>query len=216
VNVTDETIDLRIYLRAVEAGGDMPSWQPLIDAARGCGVAETRVIEGLLGVGSRGMVKPSNWVMRREIPVIVDLRGNAESINVFLGEKLSQVLPSGTAASEAYAGLDRQTIDAGLPNFSAELGAMLRLTVGDNENYDGTVLHEAVIHVVRGLGLAGATVYRGDMPDANEELPVVIEVVDLPPAVAELARCLGDIVEASRIVSTQVAMIRWSAAAATR
>jgi PII-like signaling protein len=212
--VSDETIDLRLYLRAVEAGSDAPSWQPIIDAARRCGVTEARVIEGLLGVGSRGMVKPSNWIMRREIPVIVELRGSPASVNQFISERLSDVVQRGTAASEAYGALDRDAVHQALPNLSADLAAMLRLIVAESENFEGTILHEAVIHIVRGLGLAGATVYRGNTTDANGERPVVIEVVDLPPAVAELARCLGDLVDPARITTTQVAMIRWSAAVA--
>ena len=70
------------------------------------------------------------------------------------------------------------------------------------------------IHIVRGLGLAGATVYHDDARDINGELPLVIEVVDLPPAVAELARCLGDLVDPTRIVTKQVAMMRWHPAVA--
>jgi PII-like signaling protein len=133
-------------------------------------------------------------------------------MNAFVGERLSEVLQSGTAASEAYGALDPETVHEGLPNFSAALAAMLRLTIGDNENYEGTVLYEAVIHIVRGLGMAGATVYRGDTQDANGEAPIVVEVVDLSPAVAELARCLGDLVDPARIVTRQVAMMRWHAA----
>lgn len=212
MNVSDETIDLRIYMRAVEAGSDLPSWKPVVAAARACGITETRVVEGLLGVGTRGMVKPSNWVMRRHIPVIVELRGSPASMNTFVSERLSEVVQSGTAASEAYGALDADTVHDGLPNLSAELAAMLRLTIGDNENYEGTVLYEAVIHIVRGLGLAGATVYRDDSVHASSEASIVIEVVDLPPAIAELARCLGDLVDPGRITTRQVAMMRWHAA----
>ena len=202
--------DLRIYMRSEETDGDTPVWQLVIDSARQCGIVESRAIEGLLGVGSRGMIKPSNWVMQRQIPVILDCRGSAESINAFIVNGLALHLRNGTAVSEAYGQLDRGTIEAGLPNAATELGSMLRLNVGDTENYEGTVLHEAIIHIVRGLGCAGATVYRGDDPNAENGLPLVIEVVDQPGAVAELARCIGDIVDPDRIVSKQVAIVRWA------
>jgi PII-like signaling protein len=122
-------------------------------------------------------------------------------------------LQSGTAASEAYGALDAETVHDALPNLSADLAAMLRLTVEDDESYEGTALHEAVIHVVRGLGVAGATVYRGHTVDKSDERPLVIEVIDLPPAVAELARCLGDLVDPARIMTRHVAMMRWHAPA---
>ena len=150
--MSDETIDLRLYLRAVEVGGGAPGWQPIIDAARGCGITEARIIEGLLGVGSRGMVKPSNWVMRREIPIIIALRGSAVSVNQFISERLSDIVQSGTAASETYA-LDRDAVHAALPNLSADPAAMLRLTIAESENFEGTKGNERDSHCARiGIG----------------------------------------------------------------
>jgi PII-like signaling protein len=70
---------------------------------------------------------------------------------------------------------------------------LLRIFVGENDKYNNTPLYEAIVKEARRLGMAGATVIRGILgfgassrihyPKVlrlSEELPVIIEIIDLP------------------------------------
>ena len=70
-------------------------------------------------------------------------------------------------------------------------GVLLRVFVGDSDHFEGKRLHEAIVHKVRELGLAGATVLRGvegfgansvihrpGLFEYSTDAPIVVEVVD--------------------------------------
>ena len=80
---------------------------------------------------------------------------------------------------------------------------LLRIFIGESDKWHGKPLYEAIVHLARERGLAGATVLRGVMGfGANsrihtakvlrlsEDLPMVVEIVDKPermqPFVAEI------------------------------
>ncbi|WP_145111040.1 DUF190 domain-containing protein [Cereibacter sediminicola] len=68
---------------------------------------------------------------------------------------------------------------------------LLRLMIGESDDYKGRPLYEALVFKARELGLAGATVLRGAMGFGrssrmhtakilrlSDDLPLVIEVID--------------------------------------
>jgi hypothetical protein len=68
---------------------------------------------------------------------------------------------------------------------------LLRIFIGESDSYDGRPLYQAIVEVLRGEGLAGATVLRGvegfgkssrlhtaHILRLSEDLPIVIECVD--------------------------------------
>lgn len=74
---------------------------------------------------------------------------------------------------------------------SIEDGRLLRVFIGEDDEHEGRPLYEAVVHLLRSEGLAGATVFRGIMGFGasslihtarvlrlSEDLPILIECVD--------------------------------------
>jgi uncharacterized protein len=72
-----------------------------------------------------------------------------------------------------------------------ENGSLLRIFIGESDNYEGKPLYEWIVYRAREQGLAGATVVRGLMGFGahsrihtfkilrlSEDLPIVIELVD--------------------------------------
>lgn len=70
---------------------------------------------------------------------------------------------------------------------------LLRIFIGEADRWEGKPLYEAIVHLARRRGLAGATVLRGLMGFGahsrlhtakilrlSEDLPIVIEIVDSP------------------------------------
>lgn len=80
-----------------------------------------------------------------------------------------------------------------MPFSTSRHGKLLRIFIGDSDRWQGKPLYQALVEAARAHGLAGATVLHGVMGygahsrlhSANilrlsSDLPVIIEIVDLP------------------------------------
>ena len=78
---------------------------------------------------------------------------------------------------------------------------LLRIFMGESDQWEGRPLHQAIVEAARQEGLAGASVFKGfvgygrnsELHTANllrlsEDLPVVVEIVDESPKLARFLR----------------------------
>jgi hypothetical protein len=89
-------------------------------------------------------------------------------------------------------------------------GKLLRIFVGESDRVEGRPLYEALVLKARELGLAGATVWRGiegygaasrihtaKILRLSEDLPVLIEIVDLEEKIRQALPHLDAMMEAA-------------------
>jgi uncharacterized protein len=82
-------------------------------------------------------------------------------------------------------------------------GKLLRVFLGESDRADGRPLFEAIVHLARNKGMAGATVLRGiegfgahsrihktTLLELSEDLPMVVEIADTSEKIEAL---LGEI-----------------------
>jgi PII-like signaling protein len=85
---------------------------------------------------------------------------------------------------------------------------LMRIHIGERDKYEGRPLYEAIVHLLRRRGFAGATVFRGIMGFGASagihsekvlrlslDLPIVVECVEteekIQEALPELDRMIG-------------------------
>ena len=103
-----------------------------------------------------------------------------------------------------------------------EEGMLLRIFIGESDNYQGKALYEQIVLKARQMNLAGATVTRGIMgfgADSrmhtakllrlSEDLPVVIELVDTEENLNKLLPFLDEVVEEGLITLEKVRVIKY-------
>jgi len=103
-----------------------------------------------------------------------------------------------------------------------EEGMLLRVFVGETDQYKGRALYEQIVIKARELNLAGATVLRGIMgfgADSrmhtskllrlSEDLPVVIELVDTEENLNKLLPFLDETVKEGLITLEKVRVIKY-------
>ncbi|MGD9633820.1 MAG: DUF190 domain-containing protein [Pirellulales bacterium] len=86
-------------------------------------------------------------------------------------------------------------------------GELLRIFIGESDQWHGRPLHEAIMLAAREQGLAGCTVVRGvagfgaqshihtvKLLRLSEDLPMVIEIVDKPERIAAFLPKLDEMV----------------------
>jgi len=87
-------------------------------------------------------------------------------------------------------------------------GQLLRIFIGEKDRWEGKPLHEAIIHLARKEGLAGATAIKGFMGFGckshmhtakllrlSEDLPIIIEIVDSETNIQEFLPRLDSMVQ---------------------
>lgn len=184
MKLVGERVLLRIYLRNADRAPHTPTHQRIIRHARNEGLAGTTVLKGIMGCGSRGLLKPSMWSLTEHVPIIVEIVDTAERIGQFIHGTLDRLMIHGMLTLErASVMLYRhgpespaqplrmgppQRPFATLPELQPanpmrikEDGVLLRAFIGESDRHGGIPLYEAIVEKVRELGLAGATVLRG-------------------------------------------------------
>jgi len=103
-----------------------------------------------------------------------------------------------------------------------EEGLLLRIHIGEEDMYKGKLLFEAIVLKARELNLAGATVLRGIMGFGahsrihtakilrlSEDLPIVIEIVDVEEKINQLMPFLDETVKDGLITLEKVNVIKY-------
>ncbi len=103
-------------------------------------------------------------------------------------------------------------------------GFLLRVFLGESDQWHGRPIYEAIVLKARELHLAGATVLRGPMGFGaksrlhtakvlrlSEDLPVVIEIVDSKEKIDELLPHIDEMVTEGLVTLEKVQVIKYRA-----
>ncbi|HEU4674107.1 MAG TPA: DUF190 domain-containing protein [Candidatus Limnocylindrales bacterium] len=108
-------------------------------------------------------------------------------------------------------------------------GLLIRIYIGESDQWHGRPLYEAIVHLLRERGLAGATVLRGiegfganahihttRILRLSEDLPVLVEVVDEEERIRAILPELDAMVSDGLITLERVEVIAYRADDAAR
>jgi uncharacterized protein len=108
-------------------------------------------------------------------------------------------------------------------------GKLLRIFIGESDTWHGKPLYQAIVQRLRDHGVAGATVLRGiegfgahsrihtaRVLRLSEDLPLVIEVVDLEDRIRSVLPMLDEMVSEGLVTLETVEIILYRAPEAER
>ncbi|HEX6201634.1 MAG TPA: DUF190 domain-containing protein [Thermoanaerobaculia bacterium] len=103
-----------------------------------------------------------------------------------------------------------------------EQGTLLRIFIGESDQWHHRPLYEAIVLKARELHLAGATVLRGVMGYGatsrlhtakvlrlSEDLPIVVEIVDSEEKIARLLPHLDEMVQEGLLTMEKVRVVKY-------
>jgi uncharacterized protein len=184
LSLVGEQVLLRIYLSSADRAPHTPTVERIVKAARQEGLAGATVLKGIMGFGTRGIVKASQMSMVEHAPLIVEIVDSSEKIQRFLTGTLEKTLIHGMAtlerasvimyrqkknepANRFHLSAPRQPLST-LPQIPSggrmtinETGVLLRVFIGESDRHESKPLYEAILSKARESGLSGATVLRG-------------------------------------------------------
>lgn len=103
-------------------------------------------------------------------------------------------------------------------------GKLLRIFIGESDQWEGQPLYEAIVRRIREAGGAGATVLRGiegfgahsrihtaRILRLSEDLPIVIEVVDRADRIDALLPMLDEMIREGMVTIERVEVLKYVA-----
>jgi hypothetical protein len=109
-----------------------------------------------------------------------------------------------------------------------EKAERIRIYIGEDDMHDGRPLADVIVERARTMGLAGATVFRGQsgfganslihttkILRLSEDLPVVVEIVDHPERLAPLMVALDAMMNEGMITTEPVQVVAYRHAGKT-
>ena len=185
MSMAGEQILLRAYVRSTDRHHLVPVYQGLVKHARQSKLAGATVLAGIIGLGSRGLIEPSEWKPVSATPMSVEIVDGAERIAEFVRGPVHEIMRHGMVTLERAGVMMYRHRTVADPAPSLELlaamtplstvpqiemrdhmtmnedGVLLRIFAGDSDRFEKKPLHEAIVAKARELGLSGATVLRG-------------------------------------------------------
>lgn len=101
---------------------------------------------------------------------------------------------------------------------------LVRIFIGESDQWEGRPLYEAIVHRAREMGLAGATVLRGiegygahsvvhttRILRLSQDLPIVVEIVDTEEKVDGFLEVAVEMVQEGLVTAERVQILKYQA-----
>lgn len=164
-----KAIKVSIYLSEGSSHHGMSTYSSILDFLFFRGVSGATVLKGVAGFGADHHLHSSSLIdISDHLPLKIEFIETPEKVDQLLG-KLEEMAGSGmiemqetTIAKPAQ--LSKSKTSPTLEHVKMEGKAkLMRIYIGESDQWQGKPLHEALVHAMRAHDLAGVTVYRGIM-----------------------------------------------------
>lgn len=163
-----KAVKVSIYLSEGANRHGVSTYSSVLDFLFFRGVSGATVLKGIAGFGADHHIHSSSFVeISDHLPVKIEFIESREKVNELLG-KLEELVGSGmievqetTVAKPAQASKPKA---AAPPPEHVKIegkAKLMRIYVGESDQWQGKPLHEALVSAMRANDLAGVTVYRG-------------------------------------------------------
>ncbi|MGC8625593.1 MAG: DUF190 domain-containing protein [Phycisphaerae bacterium] len=181
-----EKVLLRLYMRSAELYHFAPAYERVVQQAAQHKLAGVTVLRGIMGLGSRGLVRHSEFKLVGDSPIIVECVDDGDKLITFLQDITQKLLHHGLVTLEragvvmyrsgtpeahnqmrllsSVKPLSTLPDIQGVLNMHTDFtGVLLRIFIGESDTFEHKPLHEAIVTKARQLGISGATVLQGSM-----------------------------------------------------
>ncbi|MGH7247098.1 MAG: DUF190 domain-containing protein [Pseudomonadota bacterium] len=189
------------------------------------GVAGATASRALSGFGGHQVLHtPKIEALAEHLPVRVEFIESAEKVDELLPALYEMVTDGLIEVQETMVvkAARKEKPEAHGPIRKKHAAAkLLRIFLGEADQWNGEPLHEAIVQRLRMLEVAGATVYRGiagygakghahneSFLHLSRDLPVLISVADTPEKIEEVAAAVAGMLGDGLIVVSDVEMTR--------
>jgi PII-like signaling protein len=165
--VAGKAVKVSIYLSEGSTHHGVPTYSSILDYLFFRGVSGATVLKGVAGFGADHHMHSASFVeISDHLPMKIEFIETREKVDQLLG-KLEEMTGSGmielqetTVAKPAEASKPKKAPPLGHVKIEGK-AKMMRIYIGESDQWQGKPLHEALVRAMRANDLAGVTVYRG-------------------------------------------------------
>ena len=165
--IAGKAIKVSIYLSEGSTHHGVPTYSSILDYLFFRGVSGATVLKGVAGFGADHHMHSSSFVeISDHLPLKIEFIETREKVDQLLG-KLEEMAGSGmielqetTVAKPAQASKPKKAPPPGHVKIEGK-AKMMRIYIGESDQWQGKPLHQALVRAMRANDLAGVTVYRG-------------------------------------------------------
>lgn len=162
-----KAVKVSIYLSEGSTHHGASTYSTILDFLFFRGVSGATVLKGVAGFGADHHLHSASSVeISDHLPLKIEFIETQEKVNELLG-KLQEMCGSGmielqetTVAKPAQVSKPQKVPIAGHIKIEGK-AKLMRIFIGESDQWQGKPLHEALVRAMRAHDLAGATVYRG-------------------------------------------------------
>ena len=219
---------MRILIGEHDTWNGKPLYQALVQALRANEIAGVTVYRGILGYGAnRRIHKDSTLNLSHDAPILLTVVDNEEKLRAFF-PVLDQMVKQGLVVLSdvdviKYSHAQPLPAVKGATEMKLEGKAkMLRIHFGEDDQWQGRPLYQAIVERCRQLDIAGASVYRGiegygastiirrsHMLRFSSDAPILVQIIDTEENIQRLLPALDEMVAEGLIAMSDVEVIKY-------
>lgn len=228
-----KAVKVSIYLSEGSTHHGASTYSTILDFLFFRGVSGATVLKGVAGFGADHHIHSASSVeISDHLPLKIEFIETREKVNELLG-KLEEMAGSGmielqetTVAKPAQISRPKNAPIAGHIKIEGK-AKMMRIFIGESDQWHDKPLHEALMHAMRAHDLAGATVYRGILGygahrRVHKEKPlhlshdssIMLSVVDTDEKLQTFLPIVDRMVQEGLVVLSDVDIIKYAHRAA--
>ena len=228
-----KAVKVSIYLSEGSTHHGAPTYSSILDFLFFRGVSGATVLKGIAGFGADHHLHSSNLVdISDHLPLKVEFIESREKVDEIIG-KLEDMAGSGmielqetTVAKPAQLSKPKPRPASGHVKIEGK-AQLMRIFIGESDQWQGKPLHESLVRALRANDLAGVTVYRailgyGAHRRVHKEKPlhlshdgsIMLSIVDTEEKLRTFLPVVDQMVQEGLVVLSDVDIIKYAHRAA--
>jgi len=228
-----KALKVSIYLSEGSSRHGISTYSSVLDFLFFRGVSGATVLKGVAGFGADHHIHSANFVeISDHLPIKIEFIETQEKVNELLG-KLEELVGSGmievqetTIAKPAQVSKRKASIPAEHTKIEGK-ARMMRIYIGESDQWQDKPLHEALVRAMRANDLAGVTVYRGILGygahrrmhkdktfHLSHDASIMLSVVDTEEKLQSFLPLVDKMVKEGLVVLSDVEIIKYAHRAA--
>ncbi|HTW46040.1 MAG TPA: DUF190 domain-containing protein [Acidobacteriaceae bacterium] len=224
-----KAVKVSIYLSEGTSRHGVSTYSSVLDFLFFRGVSGATVLKGVAGFGADHHIHSANFVeISDHLPIKIEFIESQEKVNELLG-KLEELVGSGlielqetTVAKPARASKPKSAAPAEHVKIEGK-AKMMRIFIGESDQWQDKPLHEALMRAMRANDLAGVTVYRGILGygahrrvhkdkafHLSHDASIMLSVVDTEEKLQNFLPLVDKMVQEGLVVLSDVEIIKYT------
>jgi PII-like signaling protein len=224
-----KAVKISIYLSEGSTHHGMSTYSSILDFLFFRGVSGATVLKGVAGFGADHHIHTSSTVeLSDHLPLKIEFIETREKVDELLG-KLEEMVGSGmielqetTVAKPAQVSKPKKAVPSEHLKIEGH-AKMMRIYIGENDQWRDKPLYEALVRAMRAHDLAGVTVYRGILGygahrrvhkdkalHLSHDSSIMLSVIDTEEKLQGFLPIVDQMVQEGLVVLSEVDIIKYA------